>query len=687
MIKRLFTLWLLMAAATGLLSAANSLELQGLEGRPGATVTVCVALSSDTPAEGLQLSIALPEGTSYVAGSAAPAGRAAAMKASGGVRDGRLNIMLYGLGGESIAAGSGTVATFDLLLGPTPGYAVLGPTAVLAAADGSKIDVACPAATLAIHGAAIAITDREKAMGRVALGEPVSLSVPVRNSGTETLEITGLDGSGDFALVQPATIAAGSTGSVAMTFTPTVRGVADAVLRFSGNAAGEDAPFIVHFEGYGRNEVSLAAESAIGGEEGTVSVRLKNYDPICGFTLRVTMPRGFTYVPGSFAIADERGDGHAITSSATIDKDDRTTLTLTAYSFSNRPFVGNDGTVATFRVLAASRTGATISVAKAVLPTLLDDKVVDVVSATANTYMSVSSPTFNVSRSQNLGRTPITQAELGSMSFRNTGNAPLIVTAIDCDPELVPEVELPVTVAPWAYASIPFSRTDENRGLLSHCILLHSNDPEAPVLTVDLSMDRYSPNELALATADTDLGDPIAIAVDLDNYDAIEGLQFDLVYPEELAGSISGAVATRAEGFKVSATAIEPGRARVVAYSFGAAIARGRGRVMTLTVTPDAEAQLGSYSFRAENIVLGDRSMTNLHSHTVEARATATVIPWLLGDVNRDMIINTTDVNLILEHMSNPDASLLEIKLGDMTGDKLVNTTDLNEILKIISKH
>lgn len=679
--QRIFALWLLVAAATAAAFANNRVWLDGVEGQPGSAITVSVMLDSDAPAAGLQLALDLPEGTAYDPAGTAACGRAAAMKASGGVRDGRLTVMLYSLGADVIPAGSGRVATFVLQLDNAPVIAPLAPTAVMAMADGSNAEISTTAASLIIHGATIAIPARELSLGRVALGEPRTVSVNVSNTGSETLRLDAITGSSDFSLPQPVEIAAGASAGVTLDYTPSVRGVNDALLRFAGNIDCSREPIIVHNEGFGRNEVSLLADPARGGEETTVSINLKNYDPICGFTIRVGLPRGFTYVPGSFAITAERNDSHGITSSATVDNDDRSTLTLTAYSFSNKAFKGTDGVVATFHVLVESRNGTTLSLDKAVLPTLLDGKVTDVVSATSSTYLSVTSPNFNISRSQMIGRTPITATESGSMSFYNSGNAPLVITEIECAPEVEVATELPMTIDPWWSASIDFRRTDKARGQLTDCIKIHSNDPEAPVLAVDLTMDRYAPNELQLSAEESYGGEKIDIAVALDNYDAVEGLQFDLVYSPDLAGTITGTASARAKGFKVSATEVEPGRSRVIIYSLGSAIAPGSGKAFDLVLTPAGEPAEGEYFFVAENILLADRDMSNLHSAMVESTASSAVTAILLGDVNKDKNINITDVSTLIAHAINPNSASIAIKIGDINGDGKINITDVSELI------
>lgn len=681
------SLWLLTAAAATTVFAANRVTLGGTSGTPGEVVEVSVGLESDVPSEGLQLSLTLPEGTQLEAGSAAAAGRAAQLSASGGVRDGRLNLTLYSLNRAAIAAGSGEVMTFRLALGATPLTAPLEASAVMAGTSGERIDATCDVSTLTIRGAALSLKQREYSLGRVALGEEQSLTVAVTNSGTEPLELSGLDGApAGWTLDGTATIAPGATGNARLRYVPSQRGLTDAVMRFAGNAGGTVPPLIVHSDGFGRNEMTLSATAVKGGEEATVNVALKNYDAVCGFTLKVELPKGFRYVQGSFAIDGTRGDGHGTTATVAAAKNGATEVTLTAYSLTNKAFADNDGTVASFRVLAASRTGATMKINQAVLPTILDGKVTDVVSAFNGTYLSVSSPSMSVTTKQNLGRTPVTQSEAGSFSVSNRGNESLVITKIDFDDEgMEPAIELPLTITPRKSGQLTFSRTDGARGVIQQRVFVHCNDPETPVVAIDVTMDRYSPNELTLVAEETDQGDPIEVAVCLANNDAVEGIQFDLGFDAALNGTLTATPTERAEGFSVSLSKLAGGKVRVVAYSLGgAAIARGEGPVLTLRLTPDSECEEGVYSLTASNIVLGDASMSNMHSATVNPDTSVTVNYFLLGDLNNDRKISGLDVNHCVNHLLNPGWSTVKPKAADLNGDGTVTGVDLNALVSKI---
>lgn len=677
----------LLISAVPVALSANTATVNGADGLPGATVTLSVDLTTDVDVAGVQLSMTLPEGTAYAAGSAAACGRAAEMSASGGVRDRRLNLTLYTLGNSTIPSGAGRVLTFDLVLGDTPLLAPLNVEAVLAATDGEAIPTECVPATLAIRGAAITVANREYTLGRVALGEPVSVTASVTNSGTEPLIITGIDGAAEWTLNGITTIAAGTTAGVTMTYVPAVRGTHDAVIRMTSNAGGADAPIIVHADGYGRNEVSMTATAVTGVEESTVSVNLKNYDPIYGFTLRLKLPRNFTYVPGSCAIAGSRGDGHAITAATTTDNDGVTTLTLTSYSFANNAFKGNDGEVATFRILAASRYGAWLTLDKAVLPTLLDGAVTDVMSAKSDVSISVTSPVMNISRRNDLGRTSILQNRIGSVGLSNYGSAPLTITGYACDDDdaVVLTTPLPLTLNPWCGGSLDFERTDTKRGEMTRTVLLYSNDPEAPVLAVDLTMDRYSPNELAIRATEADeADDEVTFYVSMTNNDSAEGMQFDIEYDTALDGAVSAAVSERATGFMASVRRLDAGRARAMVYGIGREIAAGTGDVVSVTLRPDAGLREGSYHVGLANVVIGGPEMDNIHSNMETAEGYLPVATFVLGDANKDNRVTMTDVNLMINHIVQPAKSNIRPKTIDMNCDGKITMADTNLHLQTV---
>ncbi len=676
---RILALWLLLAAATTAVFASNRIAIAGAEGGPGEVVTVMVTLDSDVPAEGLQLSMALPEGTVYN-GDATALGRAQNMRASGGVRGGRLNLTLYSLNRATIEAGSGKVMSFGLRLGPTPLISALAPEAVLAGTDGGRVDVVCDDAVLKVFGAALTLPRREYGLGRAALGEECTFTVSVSNSGTETLTLTGLGGaSGVWALDGAVSVAPGSTGLATIRLVPSVRGRAMSLVRFESNAVGESEPLIVIYEGFGRNEMYLADTSVKGGEEAEVKMTLKNYDDVCGFTAKVEMPRGFSYVPGSFAIDGARTAGHGVTATVEDGTDGKSTVTLTAYSLTNKPFAGRNGVVASFRVLAASRNGATLTLKSAVLPAVLDGNVTDVASAFGGAYLSVSSPTLSVARSHNLGRTPVTQSGAGSISFTNSGSEPLTVSRLDIgEDELQLSTPLPITISPWQSATLSFTRSDDARGEFRHLVRMHSNDPETPVLSLDLIMERYSPNELILESDEADEGGPLVLKMLMDNNDAVEGVQFDLNFDAALTGTLQAVPAECAGGFRTSVSRIADGRMRVMAYGMGSEIARGSGSILTLTLTPETASTEGVYTFTASDIVIGNGSMLNLHSATVVPQTSVTVSFFLAGDLNSDRKVTPVDLNLMSSHLAEPESVPVRLRAADMNGDGQILPSDLN---------
>ena len=52
--------------------------------------------------------------------------------------------------------------------------------------------------------------------------------------------------------------------------------------------------------------------------------------------------------------------------------------------------------------------------------------------------------------------------------------------------------------------------------------------------------------------------------------------------------------------------------------------------------------------------------------------------PALLGDLNRDKVVNTADLNAMINHVAAPEGSTVKLKVADMNGDGEINAADIN---------
>lgn len=55
--------------------------------------------------------------------------------------------------------------------------------------------------------------------------------------------------------------------------------------------------------------------------------------------------------------------------------------------------------------------------------------------------------------------------------------------------------------------------------------------------------------------------------------------------------------------------------------------------------------------------------------------------PVLIGDVNRDELLDLTDVNLLIDHIKLPDGGTVTLRVGDHNGDGVIDLTDVNMLI------
>jgi len=101
------------------------------------------------------------------------------------------------------------------------------------------------------------------------------------------------------------------------------------------------------------NIMKIHPVEAVPGDTILVEVEVVNEDEFSGFNVDIPLPAGFSYVDGSFAMNPERIDGH----SSSADVNQSNVMKILAYSMQNKPFIGNEGVLFSFRVVTPEQTG------------------------------------------------------------------------------------------------------------------------------------------------------------------------------------------------------------------------------------------------------------------------------------------------------------------------------------------
>lgn len=673
-----FTILAAMTAAAGV-----NVAVTPATGAPGERVTVEISMTNTDPVYALQLHIPA-DGLTSVEGAVAE-GRAAEMTAQAGIKDGVLNVMLFSTAMKPIEAGEGTIARMTLQLGPTP-YSKTQTVSVKATDAAGNIIASTAAGMLTEIVAPMAAYPGGKAydFGRVPIRSVYTKDIPVSNSGTAPLVITGLsfsDATFASATEMPVTVAPGATGSVRVVYSPVNRGAASATVTMESNNATADNTLRLLASPYAVNEVYLEAASGRSDSEVTIPVRISNMDDITGFTLEIELPDHFVYTEGSFALSDRAAD-HGLSVALKGNR-----LHATAYSITDTPFKGHDGKIAEFRVTLNGRASKKLTPAKAVLSAMIDGKVENVTSDIYGAMVSVTYPSINVASTLSLGRTPITESATRTLTVRNNGSEPLTIQRAETDGLELTTGELPVTIAAGKSTALTVSHSAKAEGKLSGRLTLYSDDPDHRVTHIAVSAERYAPNELSFTEREHTEPGAGSIVASLSNYDAISGIQFDIQAPE---GFEVGTVTPtgRAASYSIQQLKVDGG-VRIFAYSLtDTEIAPGEGEVLEIPFTFDAETTAtGTYTFQITGVKLSNSDMANRHSTLTDIRPTFTVldVPALVhGDLNSDRIVDVKDAKLIIQHIIYPESSTVKPTAADMDANGEVNAIDVKKLIQII---
>ena len=661
-------------ALTGFLAgAAPRVALADAVGGAGEAVTVEVSLDSDAPLGGLQLLFDVPEGSGIALGTATATGRAAAFSAGAGIRDGRASVMLYSTSGATIAAGSGTVARFEIVFGRNPVDVPVAVTVKAVDAAGNSVDATDATMRILCRQPRAEYAVRAIDFGRVPLGTAPVQTVTLSNSGTAPLVVTAVtftDATFGTATELPLTVAPGASAPVAVTFTPAERGTVGATMKVVSNSTQTYNDVRLVAAPYAVNELHIGRAVGTAGEVVTVSIDMNNMDAVNGFTMEFELPEALRYVPGSFALTD-RADGHAVEVNCIGRR-----LIANAYSLQNTAFRGHDGTIATFRVLLKGKYSHTVSLSKCRLSAFYRGDILDVTSDTYSGTVEIRYPSISLASELSVGRTPITETGRAAVTVNNYGSAPLTIARVTSDNRNVAvSTPLPLTIEPWGRADIAVELATDYRGDIAGRLNLYSNDPEQEMVAVPFSGHRYSPNELIAGVSKS--ADAHQITVALANNDAASGLQFDVRPAGDMVLGEAVAIG-RMEGFTVTHRTLANGDERYFVYSLdGAYATRGSGAVVTIPFTTGGEA---TSAFTVANVRISTPDMQNVASETAAT-------PFLIGDVNTNGEVNVVDITEIANYISNDGVVNFNAKAADSNFDSKINVADITEVATTVSNN
>ena len=660
--------------------ADNKVTLSTGTATPGQEVTIEVSLANNDPVSALQLSIPLDENLTYVANSIQGTTRLNSHTVSAGVKDGVLNIMIYSETMANISGNSGVIASFRLLLGDMPGNFALTPSKLMLT-DGQKN----PVAGSQENGSVTVSTARAQygsqiiTFGRVPIKGSIGRSLRISNIGNEKLtisKVTFTDTEFSTSATFPIEVAAGSSTYMQIDCKPTKRGNLDSKLEVTCNGSSKQNTILLKAEPFAVNELHIDDVAGTSDEEVIINLRMNNQDPILGFHLEFQMPEALKYVDGSFSLSDRKEDHEAV---VTLQNG---LLRIVGYSGSGKAFKNEEGLLGSFRVTLSGRQGVYLRTSKAILTASLDGEPTNVLSASYSGYVNIVSPKLNANNTLDFGECSMTEAIEKTFTISNNGNADLVISKVLFDNgHLSVKEQLPLTISQWNSKTITVQNTDKTEGDFSSLMQIYSNDPELRMFSVQVTGKTVAPNYMTFSIDDAATLNYVKLTVSMDNYDAIGGLQFDVVSDDGYTLDNLGVEATsRATRISMTGGQIDKKTLRVVGVLVGSTIDKGNGKVVTIGLLPSRRLTPGTANLTIKNMKMSSTTMVNRYVGPAEQTVSFTVIDsetLLPGDINRDGTVDSQDINLLVDYIMYNKLNGLDFDRLDVNKDTKVNAADI----------
>ena len=667
--------------------ADNVVTLSSENGESGTEVTVSVSLTNTDVVSSIQLSIPLNESLALVEGAAQAGTRCSGHNVSVGVKNDVLNIMVYSMSLAAISGNSGVVATFRLKLGDKPGDISLTPSqVVLLDANGGDVMSTAQGGTVTIIGACVKYTYSELNFDRIPIRTTSSRSFYFQNTGNANLVITGLLFS-DVNIFStdtsfPMTIEPGVFTSFRVNCTPTEAGRIERTMTVLCNSSSTQNTIKLKAQAYSVNELRVESASGNAGDEVTISLTMNNMDAVSGLQLEFDMPTSLQYVDGSFALSGRKQDHVAMGS--LVDG----VLRIVAYSPTDKPFTGNEGEIASFKVKLAGRNNVYFGPTKTVLSATINNATSNVVSATSVAYIQILSPQISASSTLDMGEVATTEKCEKSFTIRNNGGAPLVISRVDFGAEGFSIKEtLPLTILAYQTKDITVVHTTEVETEIATFMHVFSNDPEKQLCEVQLTGTRFSPNYLNVSVPSVKSTENLSIDITMNNHDAITGIQFDLIYPKDYYAPFDNncTLAERAKGMTVTAMQMDEQTLRYFCYFItGGSLRTGNGKVMTIELKPVVnDVPLGNYSLQVKNIKLGTADMADKYAGA-DMNVSFRVANIIKGDVNGDGDVDIADAVCIVNHVVGKTNTSFNAAAADVNGDGDVDIADAVRIVNLV---
>ena len=597
--------------------AENIITISSVSGTSQTEVEIVVSLENTDAISALEMTIPLGDHLQYVDESAAlSAIRSNGHQISAAQVAEDLRIYIYSMNLSSIKGNSGELLSFSLLLGDEPGDYLLTPNVVMSSAQGTKLEASVESGSVVILAPKLQILNEQIDFGHIPIRSIHTQTLELWNSGSMPLVISDIVVDDSLIIPQQTTliIEPYSTAYVPLEYAPVNRGAISRSLTVISNDPNGKQQVTIIADPFSVNELHVGSASGIADSIVTIPLTMNNMEPIVAMQCEFVLPRELEYVANTLQVNPLRSNGHMVVSTVKpyIEKAEHDwyeepqgdTLVLVVFSMSNKPFVDNDGELASFDLRLNGSTGTySLTPINVILINPLQE---NMVSATYGGSIDIQSPNFSGEDHINFSDRAITETIKVEYRINNFGSAPLqIERATFLDEGYSIEESLPLTINPWEEKFITVVYQPSEEGDFSTIMNIYTNDPNNRLKAVSLYGHIYEPNALSI-DGEID-NDRFTLSVSLNNYTNVVALQYDIHTWEGMTTSQSAFIPTdRMQGHGYVVSNLGNNTYRVIIYSMSNQPLAGNEGLLHQLIFNSQENSFCDNTITLDNIILSN---------------------------------------------------------------------------------
>lgn len=597
--------------------AQNVMSITGGTGISADTISVSIDIENSDEFTGFQCDIVLPEQAEYVDGSAQLTSRAddhqmvATLKESG-----TLTLFAYSMSLTGFSGISGTVMTFDIVLGTVPGtYTLPLSNATIANSSSENILTGSVNGSFTIQAPDINVTPTSKDYGRVPLLQTSDRSFTIQNTGNADLTITSVSSDfSDFEVLGSSsfTITPGNSQSVTVRFHSNTKGTYNKHVTINSDDPDEPIQTVdLSVIAYAVNELDINNMFGRSGHVSEMTIDISNMEGFVGFSFDLDIPDAMTLVPGSAELTD-RKTNHVV-SATTLSNGN---IRIVAYSASNETFTGNNGDVLSLDFMIDGQ-GGYYNI-NFIDPVIGDEEGNNIISDNYSGTLEIAAPDIYVNPSSlNYGNVSVFDTSTQNTTVYNYGSDTLNISSlIFYDPEFFSEQSLPLVLASGENAQIPVSFHNNSEGTVNSTMRIRSNDPDEDPTDLSLSATSFIPNIMRVDSTNLLVNDTGWISISIENHEPVVAFQCELIIPDHLLYADEVLLTARAEDHVVQANLTNSNTLSIFAYSLNQTPFSGaEGPVVKIKI--QADDQSGYYPLILQNVIIGNENAENVMSSYV----------------------------------------------------------------------